>query len=85
MSQDEPDDEFTEKTAIVHVRLTATVKVPVDDLLAESSEKSSEELMQERAYNKVRGSEMDYVFGGPLPRGMADISANDVEVVALTD
>lgn len=83
MSQDKSEEEVTEKTAVVHVRLTAQVKVPVDDLMVESSEKSSEELMRERAYNKVRGSEMDYVFGGPIPRGMADISANDVEVVAL--
>jgi len=28
---------------------------------------------------------MDFVFGGPMPKGMADVSANDVEVVDLVD
>jgi len=86
MSQDHPEeDKVEEKTAIVHIRLTARVKVPVDDFNHENYRLSREKLMRQRALDKVRGSEMDFVFGGTLPKGMADVSANDLEVVDIID
>jgi len=57
MSQDhDQDGGVEEKTAIVHIRLTAQVQVPVDDWNHKSHMLGREELMRHRALDKVRGS-----------------------------